>query len=70
MLQARDVKCDLLCVEAKFGRLEVRDAKRLRSLQEENTRLERLLADTMLDNAHEKDLLSENWYPMSVPKPN
>jgi transposase-like protein len=46
--------------KAKFGGLEVSDAKRLRSLEEENGRLKRLLADTMLDNAGLKDLLSKN----------
>ncbi|WP_156361501.1 IS3 family transposase [Sphingomonas sp. Leaf67] len=43
--------------KAKFGGLEVSDAKRLRSPEEENARLKRLLADTMLDNAGLKDLL-------------
>ncbi|WP_183986216.1 IS3 family transposase [Sphingomonas jinjuensis] len=43
--------------KAKFGGLEVSDAKRLRSLEEENARLKRLLADKMLDNAGLKDLL-------------
>ncbi|WP_443025025.1 IS3 family transposase [Sphingomonas sp. Leaf4] len=45
--------------KAKFGGLEVSDAKRLRSLEEENAKLKRLLADTMLDNAGLKDLLSK-----------
>ncbi|WP_443027765.1 IS3 family transposase [Sphingopyxis sp. MWB1] len=43
--------------KAKFGGLEVSDARRLRALEEENARLNRLLADTMLDNAGLKDLL-------------
>jgi putative transposase len=47
--------------KAKFGGLEVSDAKRLRSLEEENAKLKRLLADTMLDNAGLKDLLSKKW---------
>ena len=47
--------------KAKFGGLEVSDAKRLRVLEEENARLKRLLADTMLDNAGLKDLLSKKW---------
>ena len=38
-------------MEGQFGGLEVSDAKRLRALEEENGRLKRLLADTMLDNA-------------------
>jgi len=46
--------------KAKFGGLEMSDAKRMRSLEEENARLKRLLADTMLDNAGSKDLLSKN----------
>jgi len=37
--------------KAKFGGLAVSDAKRLRTIEEENGRLMRLLADTMLDNA-------------------
>ena len=37
--------------KAKYGGLEVSEAKRLRSLEEENGKLKRLLADTMLDNA-------------------
>jgi putative transposase len=43
--------------KAKFGGLEVSDAKRLRAFEEENARLKRLLTDTMLDNAGLKDLL-------------
>jgi len=43
---------------AKFGGLELPDAKRLRPLEEENTRLKRLLDDTMLNNAGLTDLLS------------
>jgi len=59
--QARDVERDLHTRKAKFGGLEVPDAKRLRSLKEENAKLKRLLADTMLDNAGLKDLLSKKW---------
>ena len=47
--------------KAKYGGLEVSEAKRLRSLEEENGKLKRLLADTMLDNAALKDLLSKEW---------
>ena len=48
--------------KAKYGGLEVSDAKRLRALEEEeNARLKRLLADTMLDNAGLKKSLSKNW---------
>ncbi len=47
--------------EAKYGGLEVSEAKRLRALEDENGRLKRLLADAMLDNAGLKDLLSKKW---------
>jgi putative transposase len=47
--------------KAKYGGLEVSEAKRLRSLEDENAKLKRLLADTMLDNAALKDLLSKKW---------
>jgi putative transposase len=47
--------------KAKFGGLEVSDAKRLRALEEEHARLKRLRADMMLDNRGLKDLLSKKW---------
>ena len=46
--------------KSKFGGLEVSDAKRLRSLDEENRKLKKLLAESMLDNAALKDLLAKN----------
>ena len=45
--------------KAKYGGLEVSEAKRLRLLEDENAKLKRLLADTMLDNAALKDLLAK-----------
>lgn len=47
--------------KAKYGGLDVSEAKRLRLLEEENAKLKRLLADTMLDNAGLKELLSKKW---------
>jgi putative transposase len=47
--------------KAKYGGLEVSEAKRLRSLEDENSRLKRLLADAMLDNAALKDLLTKKF---------
>jgi putative transposase len=47
--------------KAKFGGMDVSEAKRLRSLEEENAKLKRLLADAMLDNVALKDLLSKKW---------
>ena len=47
--------------KAKYGGLDVSEAKRLRALEDENAKLKRLLADAMLDNAGLKDLLSRKW---------
>ena len=47
--------------KAKFGGLEVSEAKRLKGLEDENSRLKKLLADAMLDNAALEDLLSKKW---------
>jgi putative transposase len=47
--------------KSKYGGLEVNEARRLKSLEDENNRLKRLLADAMLDNAALKDALSKNW---------
>ena len=40
--------------------MEVSDARKLRSLEDENRRLKKLLAESMLDNAALKDLLGKN----------
>ncbi len=47
--------------QGKFGGLEVSDARKLRQFQEENARLKRLLADTMLDNAMLKEIRAKKW---------
>jgi putative transposase len=47
--------------KAKYGGLEVSEAKRLKGLESENARLKKLLADAMLDNAALKDLLAKKW---------
>ena len=47
--------------KAKFGGMEMSEAKRLKTLEDENTRLKRLLADAMLDKAALKDLLGKKW---------
>lgn len=47
--------------KAKYGGMEVSDAKKLKSLEEENGKLKKLLADAMLDNAALKDLLGKKW---------
>jgi putative transposase len=47
--------------KAKYGGMEMSDAKRLRSLEEENRKLKRLLAESMLDQAALKELLTKKW---------
>jgi putative transposase len=47
--------------KSKFGGLDVSEARRLKQLEVENARLKKLLADSMLDNAALKDLLSKKW---------
>ena len=47
--------------KAKFGGLEVSEARRLRTLEAENARLKKLLAETMLDNAMLKDVTAKKW---------
>jgi len=47
-------------LKAKYGGMELSDARRLKALEDENAKLKRLLADTMLDNVVLKDLLGKN----------
>jgi putative transposase len=47
--------------KAKYGGLDVSDAKRLRALEDENAKLKKLLAEAMLDNAILKDVTSKKW---------
>ena len=47
--------------KSKFGGLDVSEARRLRSLEEENRKLKKLLAESMLDQAALKELLTKKW---------
>ena len=47
--------------KARFGGMDVSEARRLRSLEDENAKLKRMLADAMLDNVALKDLLGKKW---------
>jgi len=47
--------------KAKYCGMDVSDAKRLRSLEEENRKLKKLLAESMLDQAALKELLTKKW---------
>ena len=48
--------------KAKYGGLDVSDARRLRALESENAKLKKLLAEAMLDNAILKDLATKKWW--------
>jgi putative transposase len=47
--------------KAKYGGLDVSDAKRLKALEDENAKLKQLLADAMLDKVGLKELLAKKW---------
>jgi putative transposase len=47
--------------KAKYGGLEVSEARRLKALEDENAKLKRMVADAMLDNVALKDLLGKKW---------
>ena len=51
----------LFDTEAKYGGLDVSEARKLKSLEDENAKLKRLLADAMPDNVALKDLLGKKW---------
>ena len=47
--------------KAKFGGMDVSDARRLKTLEDENGKLKKLLAEAMLDNAMLKDIAAKKW---------
>jgi putative transposase len=47
--------------KAKYGGLDVSEAKRLKQLEDENTKLKKLLADAMLDASALRELLGKKW---------
>ena len=47
--------------KAKYGGMEVSEAKRLKALEDENTKLKKLLAEQMLDAAALRELLAKKW---------
>ena len=47
--------------KAKYGGLDISEARRLKLLDDENAKLKKLLAEAMLDNAMLKDLNSKKW---------
>jgi putative transposase len=47
--------------KAKYGGLQVDEAKRLKQLEDENAKLKRIVADLTLDNVMLKDVVSKSW---------
>jgi putative transposase len=47
--------------KAKYGGMDVSEAKRLKALEAENAKLKRLYADAMLDNTGLKELVAKKW---------
>ena len=47
--------------KSKFGGMSISDAKRLRTLEAENAKLKKLLAESMMDAAALKELLAKNF---------
>ena len=47
--------------KAKYGGMDMSDAKRLKQMEEENRRLKRLVAEQALDIQMLKDVTSRNW---------
>ena len=48
-------------LEAKYGGMEVSEARRLRDLESENARLKKLLADTLLEKTAIEEALRRKW---------
>ncbi len=46
---------------SKFGGMEVSDARKLKGLEDENRKLKKLLAESMVDNATLKEMLTKNF---------
>lgn len=46
--------------KSKYGGMELSDVAKMKALEDENAKLKRLLADSMLDNVVLKDLLGKN----------
>ena len=59
--RASTLEATLYNWKAKYGGMEVSEAKRLRMLEDENCKLKKLLAESMLDNSALKELLAKKW---------
>jgi putative transposase len=61
--QARHQRCDATFYKwrAKYGGMDLSDAKKLKVLEDENAKLKRLLAESVMDNATLKETLTKNF---------
>lgn len=59
--QARHLGCNLYKYKAKYGQMDVSEARKLKAFEDENAKLKRLLAEAMLDNAILNDVASKKW---------
>jgi putative transposase len=48
-------------LKAKYGGMQVSDARRLKALEDENAKLKKLLAEAMLDNTMLRDVAARKW---------
>ena len=61
VLLGRPARATLYNWKARFGGMDVSEAKRLKQLEDENAKLKKLLAEQMLDAAAMRELLSKKW---------
>ena len=61
MREVQHQRCDLLQLEAKYGGMDVDEARRLRALEDENGRLKRLVADQAVQIQILKEVNSKKW---------
>jgi len=59
--QIRDLKRTFYKWKAKYGGLDVSDAKRLKALEDENAKLKKLLAEAELDKAMLREIATKKW---------
>jgi putative transposase len=58
--EARDQWCDVLQLRSKFGGMKVSEAERLKQLEDENAKLKKLLADSVMDASTLREMLGKN----------
>jgi putative transposase len=59
--EIRGEQCDFYKWRGKYGGMEVSDARKLKALEDENRRLKKLLAESMLDVSTLREMLGKNF---------